>query len=254
MIGEENKKKPKEKLSVEQNLDFQDFLKKLQQLADDTRQEVSVEAKTDELTALLSKEKAEGKVFVGIRPSTGLTTIKQQSFLSVTNVMGVLALTGTLILHFLLARQKEKFLQEEENNKKECASFFIRTHIIRRALELYAEVVATEHTAELNKEFNLNGELKQFMVGRIVCILDERTHYVQLEMFPDRSFNYEAHIQIHMLTPFIYLNDFKKPFWRKKPSLKSTTGFFQKYFIKNYRTKNKLINIFLKLIKRQKKF
>ncbi len=55
---------------------------------------------------------------------------------------------------------------------------------------------------------------------------------------------------MRIISPFIYLDDLKVPFWHNKPSLKNTTQFVQKYILKNDKIMNKINNF---LLKRKKK-
>lgn len=195
------------------------------------------------------------KVFEGILPSSNVTTLRNQPSLSILSVVGVLALATSYIIPVLLVRQKEKLIKKEETKRKESSCFFIRAYILRRGIELDAEVVATPNVESINREFGTN--IIQFMMGRIVGILDEKTHYVLIQMFPDKMYNYNipSNLPLTLFSPFIYLKDIKVPFWRKKPSFKKTTKFITKYLIKNYKKKiiNQIKNSLVKIIERKKK-
>lgn len=141
---------------------------------------VPVELQDNPYAAFLSKKQAQSKVSMGILPYPNVPTIKQRPALSVTNVVSVLAMTVALAIPIVLTWQKERVIQKEEEKKKEVSSFFVRTHIIRRDIQLNAKVVGTEHVVELNREYQLEREISQFMMGRVIGILDEKTHHVLL--------------------------------------------------------------------------
>ena len=63
-------------------------------------------------------------------------------------------------------------------------SFILPINLFHRNVEIENYIVATDKISQLNHDLNLEVELKPFMVGKILKIINENHHLILVEIFP----------------------------------------------------------------------
>lgn len=140
--------------------------------------------------------------YVVAEPKTPFSKIRSEKPLPVAGVIGfAIVSTFPLIqkLYRTLKRKQQKKKEEEE------ASIFVITYLFTRGIELGQSVVATESCDILNDEFKLNPKIEQFMVGKIIGIIDESIYQVIKRVFLNKRFVYKT--DLAFITPFIDLEE-----------------------------------------------
>lgn len=135
-------------------------------------------------------------------PVSVTSTIRKGTTVSLHYVV-VLAIIATFpsVLNFLRNVTKEK-KKDEENER---TSFFVNTYSLYHYFELDGWVIATPNCFILNENRKEGEKIEPFMLGQVVAILDEITHQVSVEVFPNKCFIYKT--SKNFLTPFVNINE-----------------------------------------------
>jgi len=181
--------------------------------------------------------------YVVVEPRPPISKIKREKIISAQGVIGVLMIsTFPMVQRFL----KKVNLKKKKKAIEEKYSFFVNAHVLIQGLGIGEYVVATESCDILNEEFDLNPKIEQFMVGKIVGIIDETIYQVTIQVFPEKHFVYTNGLTY--LTPFVPLEEVNYPNWPKSESLKSQLKIPSRRVIEKYYDKIKKSKYFQNII------
>jgi len=124
----------------------------------------------------------------------------------------------------------------------------VNAHVLIRGIEIGDYLVATESCDILNVEFGLNPKIEQFMVGKVVGIIDETIYQVTIQVFPHKRFVYTNGFTY--LTPFAPLDEVNSPIRPRSESnsLRSKLKIPSRQIIERYYVKIKKSKHFQNII------